>query len=80
MARKSKGELSFEDSMDRLEEIVRIMERGDAPLEESLKLLEEGTALVRRCSKLLDTAQTKITIVSEGENGEPVEKEADLDV
>jgi len=40
-------ELSFEKSMERLEQIVRAMERGDAPLEESLKLFQEGTELVR---------------------------------
>ena len=35
---------SFEESMQRLEQIVRAMERGDVPLEESLKLFQEGTA------------------------------------
>jgi exodeoxyribonuclease VII small subunit len=45
---------TFEQNMARLEQIVRTLERGDAPLEESLKLFEEGTGLVRSCGALLD--------------------------
>ena len=47
---------TFEESMVRLEQIVRAMERGDVPLEESLRLFQEGTELVRSCGKLLDNA------------------------
>ena len=42
---------SFEQSMARLEEIVRTLEKGDASLEDALSLFEEGTALVKSCSK-----------------------------
>jgi exodeoxyribonuclease VII small subunit len=74
MARK-KAEPTFEVSINRLEEIVRLMEQGDLPLEESLKLLEEGTALVRRCDNLLESAQQKITMITLGEDGQPEETE-----
>ena len=37
---------TFEESMVRLEQIVRAMERGDVALEESLKLFENGTGIV----------------------------------
>ena len=37
--------LSFEQSMARLDEIVRHLEKGDMPLNDSLALFEEGTAL-----------------------------------
>ena len=47
---------TFEESMQRLEQIVRAMERGDVALEESLKLFQEGTELVRSCNRLLDEA------------------------
>ena len=53
----SKKKQSFEESMVRLEQIVRAMERGDVALEESLKLFQEGTELVRSCQKLLDDAK-----------------------
>lgn len=72
---KKKSEPTFEASMNRLEEIVRLMEQGDLPLEESLKLLEEGTALVRRCDELLESAQQKITMITVGTDGQPEESE-----
>ena len=64
---------TFEQNMLRLEQIVRSLERGDAPLEESLKLFEEGTALVRSCGMLLDEAELKVRKVMVGPGGAPVE-------
>lgn len=65
--------LNFEQSMTRIEEIVRMLEKGDAPLESSLKLFEEGTALISDCNKLLETAEQKVKALSKGPDGEPVE-------
>ena len=61
-----------EESMSRLEQIVRAMERGDVALEESLKLFQEGTELVRSCTKLLDDAQMQIQKVMTAADGSPV--------
>ena len=66
---------TFEQNMARLEQIVRILERGDAPMEESLKLFEEGTGLVRSCGKLLDEAELQVKKVMVGPDGTPVEGE-----
>lgn len=66
--------LTFEESMQRLEAIVRAMERGDVALEESLKLFQEGTELVRSCGKLLDEAQMQISKISVAPDGSPVEE------
>ena len=66
---------TFEESMGRLEQIVRAMERGDVPLEESLKLFQEGTELVRTCTKLLDDAQLQIRKVMTAADGSPVMEE-----
>ena len=63
---------TFEESMTRLEQIVRAMERGDVPLEESLKLFQEGTELVQTCSRLLDNAQLQIKKVMTAADGSPV--------
>ena len=52
--------LTFEQAMGRLEEIVKRLERGDAPLEESLSLFEEGTRLLGGCSAQLDSAEQKV--------------------
>ena len=65
----------FESSMQRLEQIVRSMERGDVPLEESLKLFQEGTELVRSCGKLLDDAQLQVKKIMTAPDGSPVEEE-----
>ena len=64
---------TFEQNMTRLEQIVRILERGDAPLEESLKLFEEGTGLVRACGALLDQAELQVKKGMVGPDGAPVE-------
>ena len=68
----SKESMNFEQSMSRLEQIVRAMERGDVALEESLKLFQEGTQLVQQCSKLLDDAQLQIRQVMTAADGSPV--------
>ena len=65
---------TFEDNMNRLEQIVRLMERGEVPLEESLKLFREGTELVERCGKLLDDAQLQISKITVSKDGSPVEE------
>ncbi len=64
---------TFEEGMQRLEQIVRTMERGDLPLEESLKLFREGTDLVASCGKLLDDAELQIKKIMTDEQGNPVE-------
>ena len=65
---------TFEENMQRLEQIVRSMERGDVPLEESLKLFQEGTNLVAACGKLLDEADLQVKKVVADTSGAPVEE------
>lgn len=71
----AKKNLSFEENMNRLEQIVRAMERGDVPLEESLKLFQEGTELVKQCGKLLDDAEQQVTKIVTLADGTPAEEE-----
>jgi exodeoxyribonuclease VII small subunit len=68
-----KKEMSFEQAMGRLEQIVKLLEKGDAPLEDSLSLFEEGTALAKKCSTYLEKAEKKIVKLVKGEDGAPVE-------
>lgn len=63
---------TFESNMQRLEQIVRAMERGDVSLEESLKMFQEGTELVRSCGKLLDDAHLQVKKVMTAADGSPV--------
>lgn len=67
--------MTFEQNMQRLEQIVRALERGDAPLEESLKLFQEGTERIRVCGKLLDEAQLQVKKIVPGPDGAPTEED-----
>lgn len=69
----AKTSLSFEQSMERLDAIVKQLEKGEAPLNESLALFEEGTALIATCGKMLDSAEQKVVMLKKGDNGEPAE-------
>ncbi len=51
---------TFQESMERLEEIVRLLEEGSRPLEESIDLYEEGHALVKICEQTLSNAKMKV--------------------
>ncbi len=68
-----KAELSFEQSLSRLDEIVKHLEKGDLPLNDSLALYEEGTALIRSCSKMLDDAEHKVVKLKKGPDRAPIE-------
>lgn len=70
-----KEEMSFEAALARLEEIVHMLEAGNAPLDKSLALFEEGVTLVKLCNGKLDTAEQKVKILTAGENGALVESD-----
>ena len=53
---------TFEENMARLEQIVTLLEKGDAQLTDSLTLFEEGTKLAAQCRKELDSAEQKVVI------------------
>jgi exodeoxyribonuclease VII small subunit len=57
---KKASDLTFEDAVKRLSEIVQKLERGDLPLEESLLLFEEGVNLSRASQARLDSAQKRV--------------------
>ena len=67
------GEMTFETAIARLEEIVRMLEGGNAPLDQSLAMFEEGVALVKLCNSRLDSAEQKVKILTMGGNGTLVE-------
>ena len=67
--------MTFEAAMARLEEIVRLLESGNAPLDVSLSLYEEGVALVRLCNTRLDNAEQRVKILSFTETGEAIEND-----
>lgn len=72
MSEKSK---SFEQSIERLDAIVKSLEQGNVPLEQALKLFQEGTGLVRSCDEMLSKAELEVVKLMKGADGAPVETE-----
>ncbi len=56
-------EQSYEKSLQRLEEIVKLLEDGGQPLEKTIELFSEGTTIISACSKYLDEAEQKVTLL-----------------
>ena len=75
MSEKVNKDMTFEEAMTRLEQIVRMLEDGKATLDESLTLYEEGIALVKLCSGRLDEAEQKIKIVRASADGSKTEED-----
>lgn len=63
------AELSFEEALRALEDVVRKLEGGEVPLEESIGLYERGEALRRHCQARLDAAQARIEKIVQGPDG-----------
>lgn len=61
---------TYEESIKKLEDIVKALEEGSKPLEETLKLFEEGTKLAAFCNACLDNAEQKIVELSSLEREE----------
>ena len=59
-AKKTKEDLGFEQSLERLEIIVEKLESGELALDESLKLFKEGVELSKYCSSKLSTVQQEV--------------------
>jgi len=64
---------TFEQVAGRIDEIVRLLEKGDAPLDKSLALFEEGAKLVKEAGKMLDDAEQMVVRLQKGADGEPKE-------
>lgn len=67
--------MSFEQSLERLDKIVKDLEQGEAPLDEALELFDEGAKLIKSCGKKLDIAEQRVKKLVKGPDGEPQEAE-----
>ena len=65
--------MNFEQSLKRLDEIVKSLEKGDVSLADSMSLFEEGTSLIKSCGAMLDEAEQKVVMLKKGADGEPLE-------
>jgi exodeoxyribonuclease VII small subunit len=70
-ATKPLDDLTFENALAELEEIVGKLERGDVPLAESITIYERGEALKKRCETLLGEAEARVEKIRIGADGKP---------
>ena len=61
MAEKKKEELSFEESLQNLEVIVKKLESGDVPLDDAIEEFNKAMMLAKTCDEKLKTAEEAIT-------------------
>jgi exodeoxyribonuclease VII small subunit len=69
--------LSFEQALEKLEQIVSQIEEGQVPLEESIERYAEGIQLIRKCRAILEQAEQKIQLLAKAE-GQALAVEGEL--
>ena len=65
------AEMSFEEAIRELEQVVSALDRGDVALEESIRLYERGAALKTRCEAKLKEAEEKVAQITLDSHGQP---------
>lgn len=68
--------MTFEQSLARLEQIVKELEGGNVPLDDLMRLYDEGTALVKSCTEKINAAEQKVRLV-QLKNGTLTEEDLD---
>lgn len=63
------SQMSFEQALSALEEIVQQLESGSVPLDKSIELYERGEALRKACQARLDSAQERIERIVTDQTG-----------
>jgi len=58
--------LTFEQALEKLEQIVSQIEEGKVSLEESIDKYAEGIKLIKQCRDILETAEKKIQLLAKG--------------
>ncbi len=71
MSERPVSEMSFEEAMRELEEVVGKLERGDAALADSITLYERGAELKKRCETKLKEAEEKVAAITLDRDGTP---------
>ena len=64
-------EMSFEEAMAELEQVLGQLERGDVALDASITLYERGAALKARCENKLKEAEEKVAAITLDGDGNP---------
>lgn len=72
-------EMSFEDALAKIEEIIKTMESGKLPLEKTIEKYQEGVKLIKYCQCKLDSYEKIVTAITE-DNGVVTEEEVFSDI
>ncbi|TDU70679.1 exodeoxyribonuclease VII small subunit [Prosthecobacter fusiformis] len=72
MSAPSQSEPSFEQAMERLEEIVVLMEGDRMPLDEMVTSYEEGMGLLKVCRQRIDVARRRIEVITADAEAKPI--------
>lgn len=72
-------DLSYEEALAELEQIVELLDSGDLELEKAMEHFERGQALAERCTELLDRAELKLTQLVPDESGGYLEQDLDAE-
>jgi exodeoxyribonuclease VII small subunit len=67
MTEKPIAEMTFEEAMTALEQVVGALERGDVALEQSIALYDRGAALKAHCATKLKDAEEKVELIRAAE-------------
>ena len=67
---QTENKTTFEEAVNRIDEIVTLLEKGDAQLDKSLSLFEEGVKLIETCGTMLDTAEQKVVSLQKTMNSD----------
>jgi len=73
------AEMSFEQALAELEQIVARLESGQAPLEDSIRMYERGSALKAHCERRLEAARLRVEKIVVGAGGAPAVEPAEFD-
>jgi exodeoxyribonuclease VII small subunit len=73
------AEMSFEQALAELEQIVARLESGQAPLEDSIKMYERGSGLKAHCERRLEAARLRVEKIVVGAGGTPAAEPAEFD-
>ena len=65
------SEMSFEQAMSELEQVLGQLERGDVALDESIALYARGAVLKKRCEEKLKEAEEKVAAITLDSEGAP---------
>jgi exodeoxyribonuclease VII small subunit len=71
MSGKAVADLTFEEAMSALEDVVRQLESGEVDLEKSIALYERGAELKAHCEAKLKKAEEKVELITRNDRGEP---------